>query len=223
MANESLRMTVLLPAQPDEVYRAWLDPAEHQAFTGSPATNERRVGGAHTAWGGYITGQNLELSPGERIVQSWRTAEFPAGSPDSKLVVTLRPLDGGTELLLEHVDIPDGQARGYEQGWVESYFEPLKKHFARRHRPLVLVPPLAPAPAAKKSKPVAKKSKPAAKKKSKPAAKKSKPAAKKSKPAAKKSKPAAKKSKPAAKKSKPAAKKSKPAAKKSKPAAKKKR
>ena len=40
---------------------------------------------AITAWDGYISGRNVELIPGERIVQTWRTSEFGVSDPDSNL------------------------------------------------------------------------------------------------------------------------------------------
>jgi activator of HSP90 ATPase len=99
-------------------------------MTESPAKVEPRVGGAFTAWDGYITGKTLELKPYTRIVQAWRTSEFAAGDPDSRLEITLEAAKGGTKLSLFHSNLPDGQAEGYESGWEESYFAPMRKYFS---------------------------------------------------------------------------------------------
>ena len=187
MPTESFRLSVVLPTTPEQVYRAWLDPEQHGAITGSPAQNDGRVGGRHSAWAGYITGTNVALERGRRIVQSWRTAEFPPEAPDSRLELCFAEVNGGTELVLEHVDLPEDQARAYEQGWVEHYFEPMKRHFARLQRTLLSIPlpsvqrPL-PKPSPKK-KPTAKKAK------AKRPARKPASAARKARPA-KKAKPA---------------------------------
>ena len=77
MTVDSLHLTTILPANPERVFLAWLDSAEHAAFTGSLAQIEPFVGGRFTAWDGYIQGATLELSPHTRILQSWRTTEFP--------------------------------------------------------------------------------------------------------------------------------------------------
>ena len=83
-------------------------------------------------WGGYITGRNLELVPGRRIVQSWRTTKFTDDDPDSKIAVALHPVPGGTHLTLRHSKVPGGHA-GYEQGgWQTHYFAPMKKYFAKQ-------------------------------------------------------------------------------------------
>ena len=74
-------------------------------------------------------GVNLELEPFSRIVQSWRSTEFPADSQDSRLEVRFEAIKGGTKLTLIHSDIPEGQGASYESGWDESYFQPMKLYF----------------------------------------------------------------------------------------------
>ena len=109
MELESLTVSALLPATPERIYQAWLDAAEHSAFTGGAATVEPGIGGRHTAWDGYITGKTVELIPGRRIVQSWRTTEFAGDDPDSTITVELKPAKTGTQLTLTHSGVPDGQ------------------------------------------------------------------------------------------------------------------
>lgn len=153
MATESIRLSVVLPASAQRIYRAWLDAREHAAFTGGKATSSSKVGGRFTAWDGYIEGKNLELKPERRIVQAWRTSEFPEDSPDSRLEVVLDPASGGTRLTLVHSDIPPGQGERYRSGWVKHYFEPMKAYFGK----LVATPKGSPlAPGEVKKRPVSK-------------------------------------------------------------------
>ena len=81
--SEQLELSIELPASAQRIYTAWLDNASHTRFTGSAAVIDARVGGRFTAWNGYISGETLALEPYTRILQSWRTAEFPAEAPDS--------------------------------------------------------------------------------------------------------------------------------------------
>ena len=85
--TESLQLSTILPASAQRVYRAWLSSEQHAGFTGGAAEIDPAVGGAFTAWDGYIQGKTLELEPFSRILQSWRTTDFPAGSADSLLEV----------------------------------------------------------------------------------------------------------------------------------------
>jgi uncharacterized protein YndB with AHSA1/START domain len=132
MKNE-FTISTILPATPEQVFRAWLSTEGHSAMTGSPARVEPRVGGAFTAWDGYIKGKTTALRPYTRIVQSWRTTEFPDDCDDSQIEIALDPVKGGTRLTLTHTQIPEGQADSYESGWGESYFQPMKEWFS--HRP----------------------------------------------------------------------------------------
>lgn len=123
-------MSAVIPARPDVVYAAWLSARGHAAMTGSAATASARKGGSFTAWDGYIQGRNIELVPSTRIVQSWRTTDFPPDAPDSRLVVDLEDSATGTRLTLHHTSLPPGQAPLYRRGWKEFYFDPMKKYFA---------------------------------------------------------------------------------------------
>ena len=127
--SDFIRVSATLPATPERIYQAWLDSETHSAFTGSAAQIESRIGGKFSAWDGYISGVTMELQPNRRILQSWRTTEFPKGSPDSRLEVLLEPVKGGTRITLVHTEIPDGQGDTYKQGWEEFYFAPMRNYF----------------------------------------------------------------------------------------------
>lgn len=123
---DSLRVSARFPVPPSRVYADWLDPAGHAALTGgNPASCDPRPGGAFTAWEGYISGTTLELVPGRRIVQAWRTSDFPAEAPDSRLVVELSADGDGCRVDIVHDEIPAGQGPAYEQGWADYYFSPM--------------------------------------------------------------------------------------------------
>ena len=127
---DQLEVSTSLGAPPEVVYRAWLDSAEHAAFVGAQAEIESGVGGEFRIWDGYITGRNLALDPPRRIVQAWRTTEFPEESPDSRIEVRLEPKAGGTQITLVHTGILPGQGSQYEEGWKENYFDPMEKYFS---------------------------------------------------------------------------------------------
>ena len=88
-------LTTTIPASARQIYDAWLDSLGHSEMTGSKADMSNEVGADVSAWGGYITGRNLELTPGERIVQSWRTAQFLKEYEDSIITVTLESTKPG--------------------------------------------------------------------------------------------------------------------------------
>jgi hypothetical protein len=130
--ENSFRLKTALPAEPQVIYKAWLSGPEHTAMTGGMATASDKVGGRFTAWNGYLAGKNLELKPHWCIVQAWRTTKFSDGDPDSRLELCIHPKGGGCELLLIHSKIPPDQVAGYRSGWIEYYFEPMKRYFAAK-------------------------------------------------------------------------------------------
>jgi uncharacterized protein YndB with AHSA1/START domain len=132
MKFDSVTVSVVIPAVPDAVYKAWMSSAGHAVMTGNPATVSARIGGKFTAWDGYISGTTLELTPPSRILQAWRTTEFADDEEDSLLEVLLAEAKGGTKVTLKHTKIPAGQGPSYKQGWIDYYFEPMKEHFQKK-------------------------------------------------------------------------------------------
>jgi uncharacterized protein YndB with AHSA1/START domain len=175
-------LTTTLPASAQEVYEAWLDSLAHTEMTGSEAIMSDEVGAEVAAWDGYIAGRNLELVPGERIVQSWRTTEFTDEHEDSIITVTLEEVADGTLLTLTHSKVPEAH-KSYEQGgWQKHYFEPMRDYFSKRKRAGSKAKAAAPKAKAKanakpaaKSKPAKSKTKARSKTKSKRAVAKAKP------------------------------------------------
>jgi uncharacterized protein YndB with AHSA1/START domain len=131
MKGKTIRQRVVIPATPNEVYEAFVDPKKHSKFTGSRATFDPEIGGEFTAWDSYISGKNLELKKSKRIVQEWLTTEWPKGFPPSRLELTLKKTEEGTEISMVHSGVPAEQAEDIAEGWNEFYWEPLKEFFKK--------------------------------------------------------------------------------------------
>jgi activator of HSP90 ATPase len=127
---ESLKLSTTLPVSAETLYRSWLNSKAHSAFTGAEAKASSKVNGKFSAWDGYISGKNLELVPNKKIVQSWRTSEFPSNAPDSILEVTFEEKNGKTKLSLYHHGLQKGDAKKYTSGWKQFYFEPMTEYFS---------------------------------------------------------------------------------------------
>jgi uncharacterized protein YndB with AHSA1/START domain len=131
MLLQSLKFTVSaeIPASPERVYDAWLNDKEHGAMTGQPATAGANVGDSFTAHGDYIKGQNEELVPFSKIVQTWRTTHFSEDEEDSVVEVLLDARGDHTLLTLTHSNLPEHGTR-YEEGWKTHYFKPMIAYFS---------------------------------------------------------------------------------------------
>lgn len=110
------------------IFDAWLSSREHELMTGGESECSDSIGGSFSAWDGYISGRNIAINPGKRIVQSWRTTEFMDSDEDSRITIELSDNSQGCSLKLTHENIPDGQP-DYKQGWHVHYFSPMKEYF----------------------------------------------------------------------------------------------
>jgi uncharacterized protein YndB with AHSA1/START domain len=97
---KTIKQRVTFSASPATIYDLLADSRKHAVVTGKKATISRKVGGTFSARGNEVSGINVDLVPGQRIVQAWRHRRFPVGI-FSMAAVTLTPTrNGGTELVL---------------------------------------------------------------------------------------------------------------------------
>jgi activator of HSP90 ATPase len=127
--SEQIELAAVLPVEPERIYKAWMDEDAHTLFTGENAVINPIEGGRYSAWDGYIRGRTLTLEPFRRILQSWRTSDFPTDAPDSMLEVLIEGRAGESVLTLRHSEIPYGQANQYEECWRNFYLQPLLVYF----------------------------------------------------------------------------------------------
>ena len=127
----TITLAAHLPARPARLYRMYLDPRQHAAFTGAPVKIAARVGARFEAFGGALTGRILQLVPDRLIVQSWRSTEFGKRDLDSTLVLTFWPEGTGGRIELTHVNVADSDFAGVSEGWTTYYWTPWRAHLAR--------------------------------------------------------------------------------------------
>ena len=113
-----------------EVYETYVDAKKHAAFSGANVKFEARTGGKFDIWDGELTGENIKLIPGKKIVQKWRSSDWPEGHY-SHLTIDLKPDGDGTKLVLTQTDIPEDKYDDINSGWHEYYWEPMEKFFKK--------------------------------------------------------------------------------------------
>lgn len=134
MTTKNINHRVTLPAKPADVFATLMDSARHSQFTGEPARIHGRPGGAFTCYGDYLSGITLELKPGKRIVQAWRSRNWPAGMYSIvTFALTAKPR-GKTELRFSQIGVPANDYAKKNQGWRTHYWEPLKRFLGGHER-----------------------------------------------------------------------------------------
>jgi uncharacterized protein YndB with AHSA1/START domain len=127
----TITLAVDLPASPARLYRMYLDPKQHAAFTGSPVTIAARAGARFEAFGGALSGTILQLVANRLIVQAWRSTNFGKRDIDSTLVLTFRPRGKGARIELTHVNVAERDFGGVSEGWSKYYFVPWRAYLER--------------------------------------------------------------------------------------------
>jgi len=127
-------MAVDLPASPARLYRMYLDPKQHAAFTGAPVKIAAKAGAKFEAFGGALTGTVLQVVPNRLIVQSWRSTHFGRRDLDSTLVLAFSPVKGGGRIEITHVNVAEIDFAGVSEGWSTYYWVPWRKYLTRSRR-----------------------------------------------------------------------------------------
>jgi uncharacterized protein YndB with AHSA1/START domain len=123
MNTFTVNVSRLIRATPEGVYRAWLDPERMQRWFGTTRqiVNPKVDGLFYLAmehqgrtWPHY--GRYLRLEKPRLIEFTWMSE----GTEGRETVVTIELVarDGGTQLTLNHVGVPDTEiGRGHQDGW----------------------------------------------------------------------------------------------------------
>ena len=129
MKTKTLQQTISFKASPQEVYDMLMDSKKHKSLSGEPARISKKVGGKFTAWGTHLSGINLVLKPGKKIVQAWRATGW---WPDhySIAIFDIGKVPGGSKLTFTQIGVPPGRYSGHYRGWIETYWTPMKEIFA---------------------------------------------------------------------------------------------
>ena len=126
MTGDSVvEVSLHVAAQPETVFGYFTDPARYVQWMGSGATLEPVPGGSYRVFmreGIEAVGEFVEIDSPHRLVFTWGWTHDRAVPPGTtRVVVTLRPEDGGTRVVLRHHGLPDdGQREHHREGW-QSY------------------------------------------------------------------------------------------------------
>ncbi len=121
----SIERRVRIAASPLTLWNFWTDPTLLCQWWGIQAELEPQPGGVFrvvmSAGGPVMLGAFVTLEPFHRLVFSFGWEANPTGGPlapgSTQVEVTLTPVDGDTELVLVHRDMPATHADDHAAGW----------------------------------------------------------------------------------------------------------
>lgn len=126
----TIKQEVTINAAPDAVYAVLLGSEKFTTMAGGREANiSSEVGGEVSLFGGAIQARNIELVPGQRVVQSWRSADWPEGV-HSLVRFELAKSADGTQVKFDQSGHPDDAEPHLEEGWAQMYWTPMNAMFA---------------------------------------------------------------------------------------------
>lgn len=131
MNPPELRLTRMVPASVEDVFRAWTDPEVLARWWGpgdhtvTDVELDAQLGGRYrlvvaTPEGGtmIMVGIYVEFDPPHRLSFTWNWEAGGVNRVESRVTVELRPAGEATELVLWHGGFPDeAVAAPYRRGW----------------------------------------------------------------------------------------------------------
>ena len=125
-----IRQSVLLPASAEKLFEMYINPSTHQAITGASVNIGDKRGSEFKAFDGALTGTILEVIKSRLIIKSWRSVNFLANDPDSTLILSFTSEGDEGRIDLVHLDVPDQDYEGVNQGWEKYYWIPWRTYLA---------------------------------------------------------------------------------------------
>lgn len=127
--------SVTFAADASELYKIYLDPKRHAAFTGGKVKISAKPGSAFSAFGGMLAGTMLWTIPEQMIVQRWRSTGFHESDPDSILILAFTQFGKKARIDLIHVNVPEQDHAGVTNGWKTYYWTPLRTYLRGSAKP----------------------------------------------------------------------------------------
>ena len=114
----------------EAIYELYMNAKMHSSITDGPVEISEKVGSSFKAFGGYITGKNLQFVKNQLIVQSWRGSDWDSKDSDSAFLLSFEQKGNDVLLYMIHANVPDDKEKDLDKGWHDYYWNPWKQHLS---------------------------------------------------------------------------------------------
>jgi uncharacterized protein YndB with AHSA1/START domain len=125
-----IRQSIELPASAERLFEMYLDPTTHQEIIGASVDIGNKRYSKFKAFDGALTGMIREVIKRRLIIQSWRSDAFKTEDQDSTLILSFTPERDEERIDLMHLDVPDHDYDGVNQGWEKYHWTPWRAYLA---------------------------------------------------------------------------------------------
>lgn len=120
----TIHQTYHIDAPVSKVWEALVDPKVIEIWSGDKVEMKAELGFNWKLWSGQMHGENVQVVPEKKLVQTWLTDDLP---PTSMVTFTLSESEDGTDLELLHENVSDEEFENYSLGWDEHYCGAIKE------------------------------------------------------------------------------------------------
>jgi uncharacterized protein YndB with AHSA1/START domain len=134
VTESQLELTAVLPAPPERIFAAMVSPEQLSRWWGPRGFTTPEVALDPAAGGRYritmqppdgeafhVAGEFLEVDPPRRLSYTFRYEEPAPDDRETTVVLTLRAVDGGTQISLSQGPFTTAERRElHRSGWTES-------------------------------------------------------------------------------------------------------
>jgi uncharacterized protein YndB with AHSA1/START domain len=107
------------------VWQAFVDPRVIEQWGGGPDVRMNdQEGGKFNLWGGDIHGTNTKVVEHKLLEQDWYGGDW---DEPSKVVFSFTAEGNRTVVMLVHSNVPDAEAKDFDQGWKDYYLGAIKE------------------------------------------------------------------------------------------------
>jgi uncharacterized protein YndB with AHSA1/START domain len=122
---KNIEQTYVIDASISKVWQALTDASVIEGWGAGPAKMDAKEGGEFSLWGGDIHGTNTKVIPEKLLEQDWYGHDH--SERKYKVAFTFSSDGTATSVHLLHADVSDDEAKDFEDGWRDYYFNPIKK------------------------------------------------------------------------------------------------
>ncbi len=123
---KNFKLYQYIEAEPEELFRALTNPFTIELWTDAPAKMDDKEGTEFELWDGDICGKNIKVVENIKLIQEWY---FENIDEPSIVTIKLHVHKKGTNIEVNHTNIPDDAYENINEGWREYYVGALKRFF----------------------------------------------------------------------------------------------
>jgi len=129
----SFSLEFFVYAQPDEVMELLTNPDFIRDWGGGESLIEKFEGGKFVMFDGWVEGKVLKITKDE-LAYTWKTTDWNETAAASEVHYRLVGVGHGTEVYLEHKNLPSKEAmESHKEGWDKEFFRLIGEYVANRN------------------------------------------------------------------------------------------